>query len=392
VSLSVYIHIPFCEVKCGYCDFFSVPRGHEDFDLQKRYVEKLCDEIGERSRPFAGVKVQSIFFGGGTPSLLDVGLLERILKTLSRFYSWDEVTEVTLEANPKTVERDKLAAFQSLGVNRLSVGVQSLQDRYLKLLGRIHSGAEAFKTLSDAREVGFDSVSADLIYALPGQSFEEFEQDFQKLLSLELPHFSAYSLTIEEGTPFAVHPPRLPHEEIQRRMFDALNRLEGEGYSRYEISNFARPGFECRHNLNYWNYGEFIGFGAGAVSYKRVSPSTEPPPQGGGGPEEGGLIFGLRRQNVRSLQRYLRGEFEESTEQIPWRTAIGEFFMMGLRKREGASLDRFRDLFDADMDEVVGPTISDLVVEGLLERTPEAVRLTGKGFPVGDEVMMRFLS
>lgn len=200
--ISLYIHIPFCEVKCGYCDFFSIPRGWEDFDLQKEYTEALIREIDTRVGAIRESPLQSIFFGGGTPSLLAPVLLEKIFSALQRHFIWDNRIEITLETNPKTVSLEKLKDFRSLGINRLSVGVQSFQDKFLKVLGRIHSGDEAIKTLSDARKAGFENVSLDLIYALPGQSLKEWKEDLEEALKLETNHLSAYHLTIEKGTPF----------------------------------------------------------------------------------------------------------------------------------------------------------------------------------------------
>ncbi len=374
MSLSLYIHIPFCEVKCGYCDFFSVPRGHGDFDLQKEYTGQLLREIGQRSPEFSKRKIHSLFFGGGTPSLLDPSLMESILRELSRHFSWSDRTEITLEANPKTVSREKLAVFRSLGFNRLSIGVQSFQDQFLKVLGRIHSGDEARRTVENAFDAGFDNVNLDLIYALPGQTLTDLLQDLETAFSLKTTHLSAYNLTIETGTPFerlsAEGRIALPQEEQQVEMLRRVrSRMKEERFVAYEISNFARPGFECRHNLNYWNYGEYLGFGAGAVSSVAFS----------------------RRQNVRDLRRYLAGESEQETEAITFATAVGEFMMMGLRKADGISRAAFQKKFCETLERIYPKELDSLLRDNWIEEKGDCLRLTEKGLPVANEILMRFL-
>ncbi|MBI2083436.1 MAG: radical SAM family heme chaperone HemW [Deltaproteobacteria bacterium] len=393
---SLYIHIPFCEVKCGYCDFFSVPRGHEEFDLQKEYTHQLIAEIHERAREFSREPIHSIFLGGGTPSLLHPKYLGSIFEALHQHFSWDASTEVTLEANPKTVSLERLRDFRSLGVNRLSVGVQSFQDKFLKVMGRIHSGEEAKKTVHEAREAGFHNMSIDLIYSLPGETLEDFELDLSQALSLETDHLSLYNLTIEQETPFEKMYRSgllsLPSEEEQCRMFERVGELEG--FHRYEISNFSRRGFECRHNLNYWDYGEFIGFGAGAVSFIRIPPGppfskwgvSEIPPFSKGG--KGG--FGLRHQNVRDLKKYLAGQWEQETEVIPLQTAMREFLMMGFRKMEGVSLKRFSELFGQSLEETFPDQLSFLSQGEWIEKRDQRVRLTTRGLPVANEILQRF--
>ncbi|HEX5035652.1 MAG TPA: radical SAM family heme chaperone HemW, partial [bacterium] len=334
MGFSAYIHIPFCEVKCGYCDFFSVPRGFEDFDLQKEYVDTLVAEIHERSAEFSKEPVVSVFFGGGTPSLLEPKLLGRVLDALARHFSWENSTEITLETNPKTVNRDKLASFRSLGLNRISLGVQSFQDRFLKVLGRIHDGNDARRAVDDARAAGFKNVSCDLIFALPGQSFEDWTKDLNAALALGTDHLSAYHLTIESNTPFETLYKQgklpLPAEEEGVRMLQWTRaRLAEAGMGAYEISNFARPGFESVHNGHYWRYGEYLGFGAGAVSCRSS----------------------VRRHNVRSLKKYLGGDALDFEDRIDRKTAMGEFCMLGLRTREGIDAGRFEGLFGVSLQE-----------------------------------------
>jgi oxygen-independent coproporphyrinogen-3 oxidase len=306
-------------------------------------------EIHERSAEFSKEPVVSVFFGGGTPSLLEPKLLGRVLDALARHFSWENSTEITLETNPKTVNRDKLAAFRSLGVNRISLGVQSFQDRFLKVLGRIHDGNDARRVVDDARAAGFENLSCDLIFALPGQSFEDWAKDLNAALALGTDHLSAYHLTIESNTPFETLYKQgklpLPEEEEGVRMLQWTRaRLAEAGMDAYEISNFARPGFESVHNGHYWRYGDYMGFGAGAVGFRK---SPHPPFEKGGA----GGDFATRRHNVRSLKKYLGGDALDFEDRIDRKTAMGEFCMLGLRTREGIDAGRFEGLFGVSMQE-----------------------------------------
>lgn len=387
MALSLYIHIPFCEVKCGYCDFFSVPRGFEDFDLQKEYVDALVREIHERSAEFSNQPVASLFFGGGTPSLLAPQLLEKILGALARHFIWSDRTEVTLETNPKTVNRDKLAAFRSLGINRVSLGVQSFDDRFLKILGRIHDGHDAIRVIHDARRAGFENLSCDLIFALPGQTFEDWRKDLEQALSLETDHLSSYHLTIEQGTSFEtlyragkLH---LPDEDDGVRMLTwTRQRMEEAGLVPYEISNFAKPGFECAHNRHYWTYGEYMGFGAGAVGYYRTRPFE----RGGRGE-----ISARRRHNVRNLKKYLEGSIVDFEDAIDLRTAMGEFCMLGLRLREGIDPEAFFSLFDVTLESVFSVEMSRWEAKGWINKGTSGWALTSEGLLFCDEIASSFL-
>jgi len=378
---SVYVHIPFCEVKCGYCDFFSVPRGYEDFDLQNQYVEALIREMQGRLEPHRGRVIHSLFFGGGTPSLLDPTLLERILHTLRTFLSWGPETEVTLESNPKTVSLEKLRTFRSLGINRLSIGVQSFQDRFLKTLGRIHSGADARRTVDDALKAGFENVSCDMIFALPGQTFEDWQKDLQEAISLGTPHLSAYHLTIEGGTAFdGLHRKgklNLPSEEEGVRCLTwTREALKAAGLDAYEISNFARIGRESVHNKNYWEYGEYFGFGTAAASFTK-NPNR------------------MRRTNVRDLKKYVAGQYagsnDGSSETISPQLAMGEFCMLGLRMREGIEDERFQAEFGCSLSAAFRPQLTKWQQRGWLERGARSWMLTADGLLFADEVAASFL-
>lgn len=381
MPFSLYIHIPFCEVKCGYCDFFSVPRGYEDFDLQKEYIDTLIREIHERSGEFSGRRVTSIFFGGGTPSLLDPKLLEKILVALARHFLWDDATEITLETNPKTVSLEKLKAFKALGLNRISIGVQSFQDRFLKSLGRIHDGNDARKTVDDARKAGFENVSCDLIFALPEQTFGEWQTDLKQAIALGTDHVSAYHLTIEKNTPFAtLHAQgRLalpPEEEGVDMLVWTRETLAGAGLAAYEISNFAKPGFESVHNRNYWRYGEYLGFGTAAAGFMRSNDDS---------------LYGIRRHNVKNLKKYLEGGILDFEDRIDARTAMGEFCMLGLRTREGIDGERFASLFGGSLETIFPREIERWRQRRLLTSSGSSWTLTREGLLFTDEIASSFL-
>ncbi len=387
---AVYVHIPFCEVKCGYCDFFSIPRGWEDFELQKEYTEALIREIETRVGERQGEPLRSIFFGGGTPSLLDPSLLEKIIGTLRKYFVWDEKTEFTLESNPKTVSLEKLKNFRSLGVNRLSIGVQSFQENFLKKLGRIHSGEEAIQTVRDAREAGFENINVDLIFSLPDQSLEDSQKDLRQAVSLETEHISAYSLTIEPNTAFATLHRQgklvLPTDDESLQFFQKTRRfLEGSGFRPYEISNFARKGRECVHNQNYWNYGEYWGFGTAAASFVKngsiLRHAQDVRPN----------VFGQRSTNTRNLKKYLEGEWSDFSEEIEISKAMGEYGMLTLRMPEGVRGDHFQTEFGVSFDSVYAHELAQGIQKGWLEMYEQGWRLTEEGVLFADEVAMLFL-
>lgn len=373
-DFSVYVHIPFCEVKCGYCDFYSVPRGWKEFDLQEEYVGSLLREIDQRAPLAQGKRLKSLFFGGGTPSLLRPDLLEDILRALGRHYHWDQTAEITLETNPKTVDREKLKVFRSLGINRLSLGVQSFQDRFLQAMGRIHSGDEARKVVADAFAAGFENVSVDLIFSLPGETLDDWQRDLEMALHLETPHLSCYALTIEPGTPFEKLYVRgklsLPvEEEAIRQLTWTRERLVKAGLPPYEISNFARPGFESVHNRNYWRYGEYLGLGTGAASF----------------------AFGLRTMNARDLNAYLRGDYKTEEDRLDLKTAQGEFVMLALRTREGISSVRFQELFGTRFETIFSDVLPPLAAKGWIEKNNNDWYLTEPGILLANEVVSQFL-
>lgn len=387
-DLSIYIHIPFCVRKCHYCDFLSFPA---DEAAREAYVRTLLAEIRLEAKRYPGYRIRTIFFGGGTPSLLTAGQIQDILSCLSSCFpedsdqggfpgvSGENNPEVSMEVNPGTVTEEKLAGYRAAGVNRLSIGLQSADDRELKKLGRIHTYDMFLETYHRAVRSGFTNINIDLMSALPGQTEESYRATLEKVLALTPAptHISAYSLIVEEGTPFGdwmdqgtLH---LPSEEAERDMYELTGQmLEEAGYGRYEISNYAKAGYACRHNLVYWTQGDYLGLGLGAAS----------------------LMDNVRMSNERDLQAYT-GRIEVSGEkperQVLTRQAqMEETMFLGLRKMEGVSKAHFRSLYGCNMEEVYGEVIDKHVKNGLL-RDGDFVALTPKGIDVSNYVMADFL-
>jgi oxygen-independent coproporphyrinogen-3 oxidase len=380
---SLYVHVPYCQAKCPYCDFNSYAAGHWP---EARYVAALCAELGNyaREQPWRGCKLGTIFFGGGTPSLFAPKSIATVLHTASRLWPRDAGAEITLEANPGTVDADKLHSFRAAGVNRVSFGVQSFQPHHLHRLGRIHNADEALAVVAMARRAGFDSVSIDLIFALPQQTLEEWEHDLMQACTLRPDHISAYNLTYEEGTAFHEMRARgllseLP-EEIEATMFTRAQEILGaHGYAQYEISNYARPGHACRHNLNYWRAGLYLGVGAGAHSYAR----------------HGIRETGHRWNNEKTPAAYLAaveqdGHARRAVEDLTERQARGEFVFLGLRCLDGFAADDFSARFGVDFLAVF-PHVTALHGDGLLQCTDGRWKLTAQGVRLADSVFATFL-
>lgn len=361
-ELEIYVHIPFCVRKCDYCDFLSAPATDE---VKEQYVERVLEEI--RQSVFAEeYEVTSVFFGGGTPSILPAEQLIRILEKLKGQFHFRNDAEITTEANPGTVDRNKLKAYREAGFNRISFGLQSANNEELRALGRIHTWEELQESFALARELGFTNINVDLMSALPGQTIESWRETLGKVLVLQPEHISAYSLIVEEGTPFyeryAEHPELLPDEDSERQMYyDTEAILKMHGYHRYEISNYAKPGYECRHNLGYWERKEYIGFGLGAAS----------------------LLQNIRMTNETDLQEYLQGHFHGSVETLTGKEIREEHFFLGLRKMEGVQVGGY----DAHYREL----IEKLKKDGLLVEEKDHIRLTRRGIDVSNYVLAQFL-
>ncbi|MBR4767681.1 MAG: radical SAM family heme chaperone HemW, partial [Lachnospiraceae bacterium] len=331
--IMIYVHVPFCVRKCLYCDFFSGPFGKE---AEERYFESVLTEIGESPYAYTGRHVKSVFFGGGTPSSVSPNRIGEVLKHIREAFTVDRDAEITLEANPGTVTTETLSKYGEMGVNRLSFGLQSADDALLKKIGRIHTFGDFLKCFESARAAGFRNVSVDLIAGLPSDTPENFKKGLKSVLSLKPEHFSVYSLIIEENTPFyALYGPsgskcaELPDEDSEREMIHGAKAvLEDAGYRRYEISNFALPGFESRHNNGYWTHVPYLGFGSAAASF----------------------IDGNRFKNASAID-YLDLPYEE-TETLSETDLENEFLMLGLRRTDGVSDGDFRSRFGRSFFEV----------------------------------------
>lgn len=361
--LELYLHIPFCIRKCAYCDFLSAPAGAE---TRKQYVERLLEEIRQTEYLSKEYEAATAFFGGGTPSILDGGQILAVLELLKSQFRFREDAEITIEANPGTVDREKLFQYRQAGINRISFGLQSSDDRELKLLGRIHTWEQFLESFRLAREAGFENINVDLMSALPGQSAESYRNTLKRVLALEPEHISAYSLILEEGTPFyetyKAHPELLPTEDEERQMYyDTKEILNAHGYERYEISNYAKPGYACRHNLGYWERADYKGYGLGAAS----------------------LLGNVRFTNQADLQEYLTGNFKGSEERLTGQAIREEYFFLGLRKTEGVVPGIYREHYEKLMEK--------LQMQQLLAEKNGKIYLTEKGIDVSNYVLAQFL-
>jgi oxygen-independent coproporphyrinogen III oxidase len=375
---SVYIHIPFCTNKCFYCDFNSFVTNNPQ--LVWDYLEALKREMeltfgGQQLEP-----VKTIFVGGGTPTFLDHEQMRMFLETVQQYlgsYLAPDV-EFTMEANPGTTDVEKLRLMRELGVNRLSFGVQSFDNALLKRLGRIHDTDDVYRSVENARSVGFDNISIDLMFGLPDQTMPIFRDTLEKAFALGTTHFSAYSLKVEENTLFHTLYQKdqlpLPSEETELEMYLVLiEEMEKRGYEQYEISNFAKPGFESKHNKTYWLNNDYYGLGAGAHGY----------------------VNGERHVNAGPLAVYLqmskKGLPRVDQFAVPREDAMEEQMILGLRLREGVELERFASRFGVAAGEVFGSIITEEMEKGMLEEKEGFLRLTRKGLPLGNEVFARFL-
>lgn len=380
-NLELYLHIPFCVRKCNYCDFFSASGTEEE---QAAYVSAVIQEIQSYQELSGEYEVQTIFLGGGTPSLLTPEQIEQIFNAIYHTFSVNENAEITMEMNPGTVDIEKLRAMKAAGVNRLSIGLQSAQNEELKMLGRIHTYEEFLETWKLVEQAGFKNRNIDLMSALPGQTIESYEDTLSKVLALEPEHISAYSLILEEGTVFYDWYEKgkldrgawkLPSEEEEYAMGElTIQRLAEAGMHRYEISNYAKPEKECRHNLGYWDRVEYLGIGAGSSS----------------------LIKWERFDHIRDRKVYIEkirnGEsILIDRELLSVESQMEEFMYLGLRKIEGVSRTDFQNYFGKNVDDVYGKILDKLEEEQLLEFSGDRIRLTHRGMDVSNCVLAEFL-
>jgi len=398
-KLEIYVHIPFCAKKCAYCDFLSFPG---NMRMRREYTDKLLEEIRIQSSFVREYQVDTIFLGGGTPSVLDVTDITAIMGTLKEHYDIAPDAEITIEVNPGTVKMEGLVAYREAGINRVSMGLQSADDTELRYLGRIHTYDEFLKSFQRVRMAGFTNVNVDLISAIPGQTPESWRNTLKKTAMLKPEHISAYSLIVEEGTPFydrygghvemesyEMSPeerrrlmalPDLPDEDTEREMYYMTrNCLAEQGYERYEISNYARPGFECRHNVGYWTGTGYLGLGLGASSY----------------------LEGCRFHNTSDFQSYVSAHFDDEAEfcqalrqdmeQLSVKSKMEEFMFLGLRLTRGVSVEGFITRFGQSIRNVYGGVIDKLEREGLLEHKNGYYRLTERGLDLSNYAMSLFL-
>ena len=378
-ELELYIHIPFCVKKCSYCDFLSAPATEQ---TKEAYMAALFAEIGGRAKDYKDRIVTSVFIGGGTPSLLSADTIRQLMEHIREGFSLAPDAEITMEVNPGTVTAEKLTAFYAAGINRLSIGMQSAQEQELKILGRIHDFDGFCQVYREAVEAGFTNINVDVMSGLPGQTLASYKDTLEKVLRLEpMPqHISAYSLIVEEGTPFAAMADRgelpLPEEDTERAMYEeTIEVLAGYGFHRYEISNYALDGYECRHNVGYWIRRDYLGFGIGAAS----------------------LIGNVRFQNGRDLNAYLAHPLacREEQQSLTTQEQMEETMFLGLRLIRGVSYPEFARCYGQTLEEVYGEVISRNVADGLLtvreDETGRRLMLTGRGLDVSNYVMAQFL-
>jgi len=394
-ELSIYLHIPFCAAKCRYCDFLSYPATARE---QEDYLALLLREMEEQSFFYKEYQVISIFVGGGTPSLLEADAVKRIFDKLNRDYNISRDCEITIEANPDSLTRPKLAAYRQAGIDRLSIGLQSTDDEELRQLGRIHDYRTFCQAYEMARQAGFQNINVDLMSALPGQTPVSYQKTLERVLALRPEHISAYSLILEEGTWFYEHQRELslPTEDEDRELYELTCEMLGSfDYKRYEISNYARPGHECRHNKVYWKRGDYVGFGLGAAS----------------------MVGDVRWSNKRTMREYremlesvpdlawgpkdppsapaealsaARARFGENVQYLSRQEQMEEFMFLGLRLTEGIGKQAFLEKFGIPMETVYGETLDRLRKDGLLLED-DSVRLTPYGFDISNYVMSKFL-
>ena len=368
---SAYVHIPFCTQICYYCDFSKVFIKNQPVDS---YLEHLLEEF----RSYDIQKLRTLYIGGGTPTALSAPQLEVLLNGLTKNLDLSVLEELTIEANPGDLNADKIAVLKNSAVNRVSLGVQTFDDKMLKKIGRSHLEKDIYENIDRLKLAGFDNISIDLIYALPGQTMEQVKENVAKAIGLDIPHMSLYSLILENHTVFMNRMRRgklpLPKEELEAEMFEyIIAELERAGFEHYEISNFSKPSFESRHNLMYWDNAEYYGIGAGASGY----------------------IDGVRYKNHGPIRHYLSAVEEGNAriieEHLSQKEQMEEEMFLGLRKKSGVSMSRFEEKFGRSFDGLYGEIVRDLVQQGLMQIEGDRVRMTKRGLFLGDTVAERFI-
>lgn len=368
---SAYVHIPFCTQICYYCDFSKVFIKNQPVDS---YLEHLLEEF----QSYDIQKLRTLYIGGGTPTALSASQLEVLLKGLTKNLNLSVLEELTIEANPGDLDADKIAVLKNSAVNRVSLGVQTFDDKMLKKIGRSHLEKDIYENIDHLKLAGFDNISIDLIYALPGQTMEQVKENVAKAIGLDIPHMSLYSLILENHTVFMNRMRRgklpLPKEELEAEMFEyIIAELERADFEHYEISNFSKSGFESRHNLMYWDNAEYYGIGAGASGY----------------------VNGVRYKNHGPIRHYLsaveEGNARITEEHLSQKERMEEEMFLGLRKKSGVSMARFEEKFGRSFEGLYGEIVRDLVQQGLMQIEGDRVRMTKRGLFLGDTVAERFI-
>lgn len=373
-ELGLYIHIPFCVKKCNYCDFLSAPAAQK---VQMAYLDNLQKEIEEKSKEYKEFCVDTIYIGGGTPTCVPYEALVKIMDTVKEGFLLSGDCEITIECNPGTVTKEALKAYRASGINRLSIGLQSTDDELLTELGRIHTYEQFLETYTWAKETGFHNINVDIMSALPNQTLDGYTDSLKKIVTLDVQHISAYSLIVEEGTPFyqlyEEDKLNLPDEDTERQMYYKTKEILKEaGFERYEISNYAKPGYECKHNIRYWIRKDYLGLGLGAASF----------------------LGNTRYKNTEWMDEYLLdNKYTEKTEVqiLPREECMEEFMFLGLRMTEGVSKTEFFKVFGIPMDEVYGKVLEKLIKQRLICETGDRVFLTEYGLDVSNSVWLEFL-
>lgn len=379
-ELAIYIHLPFCVQKCLYCDFLSGP---SYLNKIEEYLDMLCIEMNQYRKKIQDYRVRSIFLGGGTPSILKERQITKVMGDIYQVIG-DKIlpdAEITVESNPGTLTEEKLEAYLKIGINRISMGLQSTHNDELKKLGRIHTYEEFVDGYKLARKVGFQNINIDLMSGLPDQTMEKFETTLRRITELNPEHISAYSLIIEENTKFyeaygtKKGSETLPDEEVDRLMYQKTKEiLASAGYERYEISNYAKPGYESRHNCSYWTGIEYLGIGLGASSYfdkKRYH-------------NEENMAYYMETLTQNGQVRFLEEELSVTDE-------MEEFMILGLRLVKGVSKKEFTERFQKQMEEVYGKTIEKLLGMGLMQQNGDRLALTDRGIDVSNEIFLMFM-
>ncbi len=368
---SAYVHIPFCTQICYYCDFSKVFIKNQPVDS---YLEHLLGEY----RSYDIHKLRTLYIGGGTPTALSAPQLETLLDGLTKNLDLSVLEELTIEANPGDLDADKIAVLKNSAVNRVSLGVQTFDDKMLKKIGRSHLEKDIYENIDRLKLAGFDNISIDLIYALPGQTMDQVKDNVEKAITLDIPHMSLYSLILENHTVFMNRMRRgklpLPKEELEAEMFEyIIEELEQSGFEHYEVSNFSKPGFESRHNLMYWDNAEYYGIGAGASGY----------------------VNGVRYKNHGPIRHYLSaveaGNARVTEEHLSQREQMEEEMFLGLRKKSGVSITRFEEKFGTSFEDLYGQVVRNLCHQGLLQVEGQQIRMTKKGLFLGDTVAEQFI-